>query len=279
MLKLRRARIARAVGAALAVCLAATAHAQTSASGQSGSAAIDALLAKAGTMYYSTAKAGLNGFDCAVHPDWHTVLASAKPGTAISDSDSRVVLLNGVAITLHARLKGGSTLDWTPAAGSATDADSTSVLTQGHQDTELTLLSFLRIWTGFVDGSVVPANSSGFDVTQGPSTFTLHKGSNGFETTEVFSNDLLLEEFDVIAGGISMKVKPTYKATAQGLLVERILLHIQQMGNPPGPVQEMRAGVEYQTIAGFPIPRQLNYKEGGTTMFNMSLDGCTVVRQ
>jgi hypothetical protein len=51
------------------------------------------------------------------------------------------------------------------------------------------------------------------------------------------------------------------------------------MGNPPGPVQEARAGVEYQTIAGFPIPRQLNYKEGGTTMFNMSLDGCTVVRQ
>jgi hypothetical protein len=41
----------------------------------------------------------------------------------------------------------------------------------------------------------------------------------------------------------------------------------------------MRAGVEYQTIAGFPIPRQLSYKEGGTTMFNMSLDGCTTVRQ
>ena len=130
MLKLRRARIARAVGAALAVCLAATAHAQTSTAGQSGSAADDALLAKAATMYYSTAKAGLNGFDCAVHPDWHTVFASADPGAAISDSDSRLVLLNGVAITLHARLKGGSTLDWTPAAGGATDADSTALLTQ-----------------------------------------------------------------------------------------------------------------------------------------------------
>ena len=83
----------------------------------------------------------------------------------------------------------------------------------------------------------------------------------------------------MIEVGISMKTEPTYKATAQGLLVERFVEHIQQMGNPPGPVQEARAGVEYQTIAGFPIPRQLNYKEGGTTMFNMSLDGCTVVRQ
>jgi hypothetical protein len=279
MLKLRRARIARAVGAALAVCLAAAAHAQTSTAEQSGSAADDALLAKAATMYYSTAKAGLSGFDCAVHPDWHTLLASADPGTAVSNSDSRVTLLNGVAITLHARLDGRSTLDWTPAAGSATDADSTAVLTQGHQNTDLTLLGFLRMWTPVVDGSLVPANSSGFDVTREPSTFTLHKASNGSEMTEVFSNDLLIEEFDVIAGGISIKVEPTYKATAQGLLVERFVAHVQQMGNPPGPVQEMSAGVEYQTIAGFPIPRQLNYKEGGTTIFNMSLDGCTVIRQ
>jgi hypothetical protein len=279
MFKLQCARVRLAAGPVLAVFLAATLHAQTSTAGQSGSAAIDALLAKAGTMYYSAAKAGLTGFDCAVHPDWHTLLTSADPGTAVSDNDSRVMLLNGVAITLHARLKGGSTLDWTPAAGSATDADSTSVLTQGHQNTDLTLLGFLGMWTKFVDGSLVPANSSGFDVTQGPSTFTLHQGSNGFEMTEVFSNDLLVEEFDLIAGGISMKTEPTFKATAQGLLVEGFVAQIQQMGNPPGPVQEMRAGVEYQTIAGFPIPRQLSYKEGGTTMFNMSLDGCTTVRQ
>ena len=279
MFKLQCARMRRAAALVLAVFLAATLHAQTSTAGQSGSAAIDALLAKAGTMYYSTAKAGLTGFDCAVHPDWHTLIASADPGTAVSNSDSRVTLLNGVAITLHARLNGGSTLDWTPAAGSATDADSTSVLTQGHQNTDQTLLGFLGMWTRFMDGSLVPANSSGFDVTQGPSTFTLHQGSNGWEKTEVFSSDLLLEEVDLIEVGISMKTEPTYKATAQGLLVERFVEHIQQMGNPPGPVQEARAGVEYQTIAGFPIPRQLNYKEGGTTMFNMSLDGCTVVRQ
>jgi hypothetical protein len=230
-------------------------------------------------MYYSTAKAGLSGFDCAVHPDWHTVFASANPGTAVSNSDSGVTLLNGVAITLHARLKGGSTLDWTPAAGSSTDAASTSLLTQMHKATDQTLLGFLQFWTPFVDGSVVPANSSGLDVTHGPSTFTLHSASNGMDVTEVFSNDLLLEEFDVIAGGNSIKYKPTYKATAQGLLVEGFLAHIQQGNNPPGPVQEMRVGIEYQTIAGFPIPRQLNIEMVSSGAFSFLLDGCTVSRQ
>ena len=91
------------------------------------------------------------------------------------------------AIALRARLKGGSTLDWTPAAGSTTDADSTSLLTQMHQATEQTLVQgFLQFWTPFVDGSVVPANSSGLDVTHGPSTFTLHSASNGTDVTEVF---------------------------------------------------------------------------------------------
>ena len=280
MFKLQCARMRCAAGPVLAVFLAATLHAQTSTAGQSGSAANDALLAKAGTMYYSTAKAGLNGFDCAVHPDWHTVFASANPGTAVSNSDSRVTLLNGVAITLHARLKGGSTLDWTPAAGSTTDADSTSLLTQMHQATEQTLVQgFLQFWrTPFVDGSVVPANSSGLDVTHGPSTFTLHSASNGTDVTEVFSNDLLLEKFDVIADGNSIKFEPTYKATSQGLLVERFLAHIQPAGNPPAPVQEMRVGIEYQAVEGFPIPRQLNMEVVGSGIFNMSLDGCTVSR-
>jgi hypothetical protein len=64
MFKLQCARMRRAAGPVLAVFLAATLHAQTSIAGQSSSAAIDALLAKAGTMYYSTTKAGLTGFDC-----------------------------------------------------------------------------------------------------------------------------------------------------------------------------------------------------------------------
>jgi hypothetical protein len=279
MFKLRCARMRCAAGPVLAVFLAATLHAQTSTAGQSGSAAIDALLAKAGTMYYSTTKAGLNGFDCAVHPDWHKLFVSIIPGASVSDNDSRVTLLNGVAITLHARLKGGSTLDWTPAAGSATDADSTSLLTQMHQGTDQALLGFLQFWTPFVDGSAVPANSSGFDVTHGPSTFTLHLASKGTDVTEVFSNDLLIEEFDVITGGNSIKFEPTFKATAQGLLVERFLAHIQQLGNPPGPVQEMHSGVTYQTVEGFPIPWQLNIEVVGANTFNMTLDGCTVVRQ
>ncbi len=280
MFKLRRARIARAVGVALAVCLAAAADAQSSTAEQSGSAVDNALLAKAATMYYSTAKAGLNGFDCAVHPDWHALIVSANPGTAVSNSDSRVTLLNGVAITLHARLKGGSTLDWTPAAGSATDAVSTSLLTQIHQGTEQTLIGFLQFWTPFVDGSAVPANSSGLAVTHGPSTFTLHAAANGTDVTEVFSNDLLLEHYDVIVGdGTSVKAEPNYMSTPQGLLVERFLAHIQQGNNPPGPVQEFRVGIEYQTIEGFPIPRQLNMEVAGTGIFNMSLDGCTAIRQ
>ena len=273
------ARTRRAAGPVLAVFLAATLHAQTPTAGQSGSAAIDALLAKAATMYYSTTKAGLSGFDCAVHPDWHALFASANPGTAVSNNDSGVTLLNGVAITLHARLKGSSTLDWSPAAGSATDAASTALLNQEHKASNQTLLGFLQMWTPFVDGTMLPANSSGFDVTHGPSTFTLHLASNGTDLTEVFSNDLLLEESDVIAGGNSIKIEPTYKATAQGLLVERFLAHIQQGNNPPGPVQEMRVGIEYQTIEGSPIPRQLNIEIVGTGIFNMSLDGCTVIRQ
>jgi hypothetical protein len=148
-----------------------------------------------------------------------------------------------------------------------------------HQATEQALQGFMQFWTPFVDGSAVPANSSGLTVTHSPSTITLHAAANGTDITEVFSNDLLMEEFEVIMSGATVKFEPSFKATAQGLLVERFLAHIQPAGNPPGPVQEMHVGIDYQTIKGFPIPRQLNMEVVGSGAFNFSLDGCTVSRQ
>src|SRR5580700_408313 len=49
----------------------------------------DAWLRKAGSLYYSTAKAGLSGFDCTVHPDWRTLFASANAGSTIDANDAR----------------------------------------------------------------------------------------------------------------------------------------------------------------------------------------------
>lgn len=280
MFNLRCARREVVTCAVVAVCLAAAAHAQTSTAGQSGTAADDALLAKASTMYYSTARAGLNGFACAVRPDWRALFVSANPGTAVSDNDSRVTLLNSVTIALHARLQDSSaTLDWTPPAGVAFTSDQTGLLNQMQSATKQTLQGFIQFWAPFVNGGVIPGNTSGLTVTHGPSTFTIHAASNEADLTEVFSNDLLLEHYDVITGGNAIKLEPTYKATAQGLLVERFLAHIQQLGNPPGPAQQMNVGIEYLTVEGFPIPHQLNMEVVGTGTFNMTLEGCTVSRQ
>ena len=44
-------------------------------------------------------------------------------------------------------------------------------------------------------------------------------------------------------------------------------MHVQQMGNPPGPVQEARAGIEYQTIAGVPDPAAVEIQRGGLRDF------------
>jgi len=280
MLNLPYARLAWTAGVALAVCLtAAAAQTPAPATAQSGSAADDQLLGKARTMYYSTANAGLNGFDCSVHPDWHELYVRANPNQAIATDDKRVVLLNRVSIKLHAHPDGTSTLDWTPAPGSPTDADSTNLLNQMHAATEQTLQGFVEFWTPFVDGSVIPSNTNGMTVTHDTSAFTLHAEQGGTTVTEVFSNDLLLEEYDVIMGSSSIKFTPSFKATPQGLLVERFLAHIQQQIDPPGPVQEMHVAIEYQTIEGFPIPERLNMEVVGTGIFNTTLDGCSVQRK
>lgn len=273
----------------LAVCLLPTlAPAQNPSAGkgaaskpanasQAATKANDEVLAKAGKLYYSTAKAGLDGFSCSVHPDWNALFVSANKGTASASNDPRIALLDSVRITLHAHLKGSSTLDWTPPANPNTD--SAKLLDSMHQATDQTLQGFLQFWTPFVDGSAVPANTEGLEMTPTENGYKLHANQGGTEVTELMDSNLVLRHFDVSMSNATVKFVPTYQATEKGLLVEGFLAHILAAGAPPEQEQEMHVTILYQTLDGFPIPSRLMMEVVNTGIFNFTMDGCTVDRQ
>ena len=260
---------------------AAVASAPAPAQSQPATPSDDALLAKAAALYYSTSREGLSGFDCAVHPDWLGLFASASAGS-VAINDPRVVLLNSVAIALHARMKGGSTLDWTPPAptNKPLDQDSISLLDGMHKASEQTLQGFLQFWTPFVDGSVVPANSQGLEMAPtADGGYRLHAQETGTDVVEVLDSGLILRRFNVKMNGQRIDFTPTYSPTEKGLLVIRFLAHILADGAPPAQAQEMRVEVEYRTVDGFSIPSKLSMEVVGTGIFNFSFEGCTVTRE
>jgi hypothetical protein len=259
---------------------AAAQPAPTGSTPNSAPASDDAWLRKAGSLYYSTAKAGLGGFDCTVHPDWRTLFASANAGSQVDADDARILLLQSVKISLHADLQGRSTLKWTPDQNPAQplDQDSSTLLSKMHEVTEQTLEGFLQFWTPFVDGSVVPASAAGLTITHTGSLNTIHAEESDTALTETFTNDMLLEHFDVNANGISIKFQPAYKPTVQGLLVKSFQAYVQPTGGQPDQAQQMHVDIEYQTLEGFPIPSRLNMEMTNTGKFNFVLDDCTVSR-
>ncbi len=241
----------------------------------------DAMLAKAAKLYYSSAREGLSGFTCAVHPDWHALFVSAQPGSAISPADERIVLLNSVKITFHARMKGGSTLDWDSAidANKPPDQDSANLLKNMHLATEQNLQGVLPFWTVLVDGSALPDSAEGLEITPTESGYRIHFKQGANEVTETLGSSLLLEHFDVNLNGSSIKLVPSYQSTEKGLLVTGFQAKVQPQGAQPEKAQEMRVGLEYKTIEGFPIPSELSLQVIGAGVFNFSFDRCTVSKQ
>ena len=241
----------------------------------------DAFLAKAARLYYSTRTAGLDGFDCEVHPDWRTLFTSANQGTPIPEDDPRLTTLKPVKITMHARMAGGSTLEWIQNSNSEKplDADSTALLDQMHQATQQTVQGFLQFWIPFVDGSVVPASSQGLTVTRSATDVTIHGEQSGTEVTEIFSPEMVLQQFNVLTNGVAIKFAPSYQQTEKGLLVNRFDAHIDPLGQASpeatGPrTQDMHVKVDYATIGGLPIPSSLNMEVVGTGTFHLAMDGC-----
>jgi len=235
----------------------------------------DAWLASTSKLYYSSAKAGLTGFDCNVHPDWRELIATALHENAFPPDDTRLALVKSSTVALHSRLRGGVTFDWSDAsAAKALDQQSAETLTGFHQTVEQMLESFLQFWTPFIENSVVPDSAQGLDITHTPTVHTIHAKQGDTELTEVFSNDLILQEFNVNMSGTSIKFFPSYHSTSQGLLVSNFRAHVNPVGTPPDEAQDMTVDVHYQPVNGFPIPDKLNIEVIGTGKFNFALDGC-----
>jgi len=298
MPKLPFAPSARRLTALLAVCLVtaftqaraqnppanpapAAAPGQSSGKSEPDAKANDEILAKAGKLYYSTTKAGLAGFDCAVHPDWRKIFLSAGKASAVAADDPRIVLLKPVKIALHARLNGSSSLDWAAPATPDKPLDQSSIdlLEQMHQATEQTLTGFLQFWTPFADGSAIPASAQGLEITKTENGYILNAEQGGTAVTEVLDKQLLLKQFKVVMKQATVDFAPAYKSTDKGLLVNSFVAHILPAGAPPEKAQEMRVEIGYQSVDGFPIPSELFMNVVNRGEFDFVLDGCTVSRQ
>ena len=285
----------RLLAALLVICLLAAAHAQSpsaqpapatppAAQPAKVSPALQAnneLLGKAAALYYSTTKAGLSGFDCAIHSDWRATFASVDKGTEMPADDPRLAMLNAIKIALHARLKGGSTVEWTPPAADPSnpiDPDSATMLDGMHQAADQTLNGFLQFWTPFVNGSVIPDSADGMEITPTPEGgYKVYGEQGGTKLTEIFDKGLVLQQFNVDLNGTKIAFSPTFKSTEKGLLVTKFLAHIAPAGAPEQ-AQEMHVTVEYQIVDGMQIPAKIGMEVVNSATLNFTLDGCTVTR-
>jgi len=234
-------------------------------------------LAKTSKLYFSSAKAGLAGFNCEIHPDWHALFVSANKGAEAPGSDVYLAQLKKVKVRMHARMQGGSTIEW--QADSSVDnspsGDPNGVIDNMHQTVQQILEGFLQFWSPFMQVTVVPPKADGLEITHGATSHTIHAKQGTTELTEIFNNNLVLEHFNVTLAGTSIKLAPTFEPTPQGLLVKAFSTEILPAGSSPEQTQKMQVRVEYQTVNSQTIPGELNMEIVGTGNFNFAFDGCS----
>ena len=234
-------------------------------------------LAKASKLYFSSAKAGLAGFNCDIHPDWHALFLSANKGAEAPGSDAYVAQLKKIKVKMHARMQGGSTIEWVADSSDANapSGDANAVIDSMHQTVQQILEGFLQFWSPFMQVTVVPPKADGLEITHAPTSHTIHAKQGTTELTEIFNNSLVLEHFNVTLAGTSIKLAPTFEPTPQGLLVKSFSTEIVPAGAAPEQTQRMQVRVEYQTVNNQTIPGQLNMEIVGTGNFNFGFDGCS----
>ncbi len=234
-------------------------------------------LAKTSNQYFSSAKAGLAGFNCEIHPDWRALFASASKSGETPANSAYLDQLNKVKVRMHARMKGGSTVEWLvdSSDGKPPSDDAGGMIDSMHQTVQQILEGFMQFWSPFMEVTVVPPKADGLEITHGPTSHTIHAVQGTTELTEIFNNNLVLEHFNVALAGTSIKLSPTFEPTQQGLLVKTFTAEIMPAGATPEQMQKMQVRVDYQTVNNQKIPGQLNMEISGAGNFNFAFDGCS----
>jgi hypothetical protein len=301
MKKLPFARPARAAAALLALgCLIARAQQPPAGAGAvapqtAASASLnDALMARATALYDSAVKTGLRSFNCQVHPDWKKIIESARNGAPEDSDAARAALLDAVKITLHDRLKGGSTLDWQPPDASLPRTQAVAdMLDRAHRSIDSTLDGVLKLWTPLVDGSLAESlDEDGIDVQQTASGYlarsrddTAEKSkdkqkspaaSEGHSVSEDFDQKLLLTHYTLVDAGSTASLTPAFEPTPQGLLISGFDAFLQPAGAPAADARQMHIAFTYQGVSGVQIPASISVTLPGVVEMDFTLDGCTV---
>ncbi len=241
------------------------------------STANDALLAKMAKLYYSTKREGLSGFDCSVHIDWQKLFQEANPGTSVSPNDSRVVLLSTVGVKLHARFNGNTKLEWNEPTG-ADAQQSQELMKNMHGAMDQVFTGFLQFWTPFVDGSTIPANTQGIEMSQGTDAIKINAKDGSTRVYEEFDNSFLLKHFDIYMDSGTTKFEPAYMNTDKGLLANYFVGHIQPTGATPAQFQTLIVKIDYQYVNGLPIPGKIDFQVVGSGSVQSTLSECSVLR-
>jgi hypothetical protein len=247
------------------------ASAPQSGAAPSGSKADDDWLEHVRSLYASTARDGLKGFDCNVHPDWRALISSANSGNVDAEGERKIAALKPVRIAMHAHMTGSAAVDWD--SGNP-PADMTDMMNSLRDGTKQTLDGFVQFWAPFADASVIPVNSKGIEFTPtADGGRTLRGTDNGTTVTETFGADSVLREYDVRMTGTTVLFTPTFTQTPKGLRVTYFLAHIKP---DSGAEQELHVRVVYGEVGGFTIPFELYMTVAGTGTFNFTMDGCRV---
>jgi hypothetical protein len=234
----------------------------------------DSLLARATTLYDSTTKSGLHGFDCQVHPDWKGIIASSRGGAPVSGDDPRLALVSGAKITLHARMAGGSTLDWQASAGEPLSPSDQALEERAHRGIENTLLGVLKLWIPLVDGSVAESlGEEGMTIAATDSGYTVRSGDKLL--TENFDGGLLLKRYLTTDAGATVDIAPTYEQEPHGLRLTAFSAQVSPGSGAGSKAQQMAVAVAYQSVSGQQIPAAFNIDVAHVVRMNFKLDGCS----
>jgi len=255
----------------------------------------DSLMARATTLYSSTVKSGLHSFDCQVHPDWMKIMLTSRKGVPQDSDRAKTALLAAVKVTLHARIKADSTLDWQPPPdnGQPRDQAADDMLDRAHRSIESTIEGVLKLWIPLVDGSLAESfGDDDMEVEQTASGYVVrsknestekskakHKspaGSQEHSVTEEFDRNLLLKHFTLVDAGSTASLTPAFQPTPQGLLVSSVDALLQPAGVPAADARQMHIALEYQTVSGIQIPGKIGVELPGVVQMDFTLDGCTV---
>ena len=236
-----------------------------------------AILGQARQAYYSLHREGLLSFQCALTPNWETVLQDVRKQNP-AGADNAIKILSQLHFMVNLGADGGAKITHNDLSGQSKEM--MDALAQVYGGMQQMTSGFFDTWSFYMLYSPLPKLKSTYQLHVIGSQYQLAYRDGDADVVTTMGKDFAISDLKTTTQKFDSVIQPRFAGTPEGFVLNAY--HATYQSQKPEEATQLEVLIRYQQVEGLQLPQTVDLSGTyGATNFvsQLAFSNCQVTRR